>query len=81
MKKLGFGCMRLPLINKEDNSSIDYEQTCQMFDYFLDNGFTYFDTAYMYHEYQSEKFVNDTFGGSLPAFLAAFTAKKSLSRE
>lgn len=57
MKKLGFGCMRLPLINKEDNSSIDYEQTCQMFDYFLDNGFTYFDTAYMYHEYQSEKFV------------------------
>lgn len=28
---------------------------------------------------QSEKFVADTFGGSLPAFLAAFTKRKKLS--
>lgn len=28
---------------------------------------------------QSEKFVEDTFGGSLPAFLAAFTRRKALS--
>ena len=28
---------------------------------------------------QSEKFVNDTFEGSLPAFLAAFTSRKNLS--
>lgn len=28
---------------------------------------------------QSEKFVEDTFGGSLPAFVAAFTKRKSLS--
>ncbi len=28
---------------------------------------------------QSEKFVQDTFNGSLPAFLAAFTANKRLS--
>ncbi len=28
---------------------------------------------------QSEKFVEETFDGSLPAFLAAFTARKSLS--
>ena len=34
-----------------------------------------------FYSHQSEKFVNDTFGGSLPAFLAAFTAKKNLSRE
>jgi predicted aldo/keto reductase-like oxidoreductase len=57
MKKLGFGCMRLPLINKEVNGSIDYEQTCKMFDYFIEKGFTYFETAYMYHDYQSERFV------------------------
>ena len=31
--------------------------------------------------HQSEKFVNETFGGSLPAFLAAFTAKKNLTAE
>ena len=30
---------------------------------------------------QSEKFVEDTFEGSLPAFLAAFTTRKSLSAE
>lgn len=28
---------------------------------------------------QSEKFVEDTFQGSLPAFLAAFTTRKALS--
>ena len=30
---------------------------------------------------QSEKFVEDTFAGSLPAFLAAFTARKTLTEE
>ncbi len=30
---------------------------------------------------QSEKFVEDTFQGSLPAFLAAFTTRKSLTEE
>lgn len=30
---------------------------------------------------QSERFVEETFGGSLPAFLAAFTKRKALSEE
>lgn len=30
---------------------------------------------------QSEKFVEETFNGSLPAFLAAFTRRKKLSEE
>ena len=59
MKKLGFGLMRLPLLNEEDKKSIDKEQTCQMTDLFLERGFTYFDTAYMYHEYESERAVKD----------------------
>ena len=29
---------------------------------------------------QSEEFVEESFGGSLPAFLAAFTARKKLSQ-
>lgn len=29
MKKLGFGLMRLPLLNKEDPKSIDEVQVCQ----------------------------------------------------
>lgn len=32
-----------------------------------------------YMSAQSEKFVADTFGGSLPAFLAAFTRRKPLT--
>jgi len=32
-----------------------------------------------YYSMQSERFVEDTFEGSLPAFIAAFTARKQLS--
>lgn len=34
-----------------------------------------------FYSLQSEKFVDETFNGSLPAFLAAFTSRKSLSPE
>lgn len=34
-----------------------------------------------FYSVQSEKFVDETFNGSLPAFLAAFTARKSLTAE
>lgn len=33
-----------------------------------------------FYSMQSEKFVDETFQGSLPAFLAAFTSRKSLSK-
>ena len=33
-----------------------------------------------YTSAQSEKFVEDTFAGSLPAFLAAFSSRKKLSK-
>ncbi|MBP3356988.1 MAG: aldo/keto reductase [Rikenellaceae bacterium] len=48
--KLGFGTMRLPLTDPSDPASIDLEKLSQMVDIFLDRGFTYFDTAYTYHE-------------------------------
>ncbi|NBH71282.1 4Fe-4S dicluster domain-containing protein [Clostridiaceae bacterium] len=44
IKKLGFGLMRLPMKGKE----IDIEQTKQMVDRFMEEGFTYFDTAWAY---------------------------------
>lgn len=34
-----------------------------------------------FYSAQSEKFVDDTFDGSLPAFIAAFTQRKALTRE
>lgn len=44
IKKLGFGLMRLP----RKGISIDIKQTSEMVDMFLENGFTYFDTAFVY---------------------------------
>ncbi|MEF2655747.1 MAG: aldo/keto reductase [Eggerthellaceae bacterium] len=52
--KLGFGCMRLPLTNPEDQTAIDIEQFKDMVDAFMEAGGTYFDTAYVYHEGTSE---------------------------
>lgn len=34
-----------------------------------------------FYSLQSQRFVEETFDGSLPAFLAAFTARKELSKE
>lgn len=59
MKKLGFGCMRLPIVKQEEKEVIDFEQVCKMVDTFLKKGFTYFDTAYMYHNFQSEKTMRE----------------------
>lgn len=53
-KKLGFGFMRLPLKSQEDSTSINMDILNQMVDTFLERGFTYFDTAYMYHDFKSE---------------------------
>lgn len=53
-KKLGFGLMRLPLLDANDGGSIDIEQTKKMVDLFIERGFTYFDTAWMYCDFKSE---------------------------
>lgn len=58
-KKLGFGLMRLPLLNPDDPANVDVEQVKQMVDTFLKRGFTYFDTAWMYHSFQSENVVKE----------------------
>ena len=48
--KLGFGCMRLPMNDKE----VDIAETCKMVDAFLEAGFNYFDTAHGYIDGKSE---------------------------
>lgn len=52
--KLGFGLMRLPQTNPDDAGSIDIPECERMADAFIDQGFTYFDTAWMYHNKESE---------------------------
>ena len=59
MKKLGFGCMRLPITDQNNQISVDFQQFCDMVDSFIEQGFTYFDTAYMYHDFKSEEFVRE----------------------
>ncbi len=54
-KKLGFGLMRLPLTDRTDAGAIDVEQVKRMVDTFLERGFTYFDTAWMYCGFHSEQ--------------------------
>ena len=52
---LGFGCMRLPMVDGE----VDKEEFCRMIDTFIDAGFNYFDTAHGYIEGKSEKAIRD----------------------
>ena len=54
MKKLAFGMMRLPKLDENDDSTVDFEQVNKMADLFLEKDFIYFDTAYPYHMGNSE---------------------------
>jgi len=54
MKKLGFGMFRLPLHDLKDQGKVDMSLVKRMVDAFLSRGYSYFDTAYMYHDGQSE---------------------------
>ena len=54
-KKLGFGCMRLPMKNGE----VDYQEFNKMIDYYMDLGFNYFDTAHGYLGGKSETAIRD----------------------
>ncbi len=56
VSRLGFGMMRLPL---DSEGKIDFAKGFEMVDYALANGITYFDTAYRYHDGDSELFVKE----------------------
>jgi predicted aldo/keto reductase-like oxidoreductase len=53
---LGMGCMRLP-VKGGDPTDFDYDELNTMVDTFLDAGFTYFDTSFVYHNGKSEEAV------------------------
>jgi len=53
-KKLGFGCMRLPMKDNE----VDYDEFNKMIDYYIEHGFNYFDTAHGYINGKSEVAIN-----------------------
>ena len=53
-KKLGFGLMRLPFTEAGGSSKIDIELCKKMVDTYMEKGFNYFDTAWMYCNFSSE---------------------------
>ena len=60
VSRLGLGTMRLPCktpLKREANPLIDYTKGQQLVDMAYQNGVNYFDTAYMYHQGKSEKFI------------------------
>ena len=64
--KMGFGCMRLPLLDPNDQTSIDLPQFKQMVDVFMEAGNTYFDTAFVYHEGASEAALGEALVARYP---------------
>ena len=55
LSMLGFGTMRLPLLS--DGVTIDEQQVAEMTAYAIENGVNYFDTAYPYHQGNSERVI------------------------
>lgn len=52
---LGFGCMRLPMIEGEDR--IDEQEAIRIIREGIDSGINYLDTAFFYHNGESERLV------------------------
>ncbi len=58
ISKLGLGCMRLPTKNG-NYGEIDKEKTAEMVDLAIKSGINYFDTAWGYHNGQSEYVIGE----------------------
>lgn len=56
ISKLGFGLMRLPKLY-DDKEDIDYKEAEKLVDFAYKSGVNYFDTAYVYHNGESEVFA------------------------
>ena len=74
-KKFGFGLMRLPLNNPDNAGDIDIEELKRMVDVFLANGFTYFDTAWMYCGFKSENAIKEALVDRYPRDSFTLTTK------
>ncbi len=76
--KLGFGLMRLP---KEESGRIDLEQVKKMVDLFMEAGLTYFDTAYVYDDGDSERAAKAALVDRYPRECFTLATKLNASKE
>jgi predicted aldo/keto reductase-like oxidoreductase len=58
-KRLGMGCLRLPLFDEKEPEKIDMETAKKHIDLFMGEGYKYFDTSYVYHKGNSEKALGE----------------------
>ena len=61
-KKLGFGCMRLPM----NEGEVNYDEFNKMIDYYMEQGFNYFDTAHGYLGGKSEIAIRECLAKRYP---------------
>lgn len=73
VQRLGFGMMRLPMLGDK----VDIEQTKKMVDHFIEEGYTYFDTAHGYISKQSELAVKECLTDRYPRGAYTLTDKFS----
>jgi len=73
-KKLGFGCMRLPLL---ENGEVDTALFTKMVDKFIAEGFNYFDTAHGYVSGKSEPALRECLTSHYPREKYILTDKLS----
>lgn len=74
MKKLGFGCMRLPM----SGGHVDQGRFRAMVDRFMEKGFSYFDTSYVYHNGESERSLRSALVERYPRGSFTITTKSPL---
>ncbi len=77
MGKLGFGTMRLPV---DVNGNIDDTLFSKMIDLYIENGFSYFDTAFGYMGQQSEVAIKQNLTSRYPRDRYVLADKITLSK-
>jgi len=62
----GMGCMRMPTVKNEDGiEKVDRPEAIRMIRRAIEGGVTYFDTAYVYHNQESESVLGEALAGGL----------------
>lgn len=74
VSSMGMGLMRLPVIDG-DNAKIDEAEATKMVDYAYEHGVTYYDTAWGYHDGNSETFIGKTLVARYPRDTFKLTSK------
>ncbi|MCM1049239.1 MAG: aldo/keto reductase [Clostridiales bacterium] len=59
LSRLGMGNMRLPVQADKAGAPIDRVRAQEIIDYAMANGINYYDSAYVYHSGESEKFLGE----------------------